>query len=682
MTKRDLFDDADGAPLARPTAQARRSRSFSSWQAALAGAIREHGQPVTWHEYRRADGVLVGGVARFATANGGKTVRQASTADGGRSWSPTAFPEPRPLLYVADVLQAERVLVVEGEKCADALRSLGYVATTSPGGSKAASKADWSTLTGKSVVILPDHDDPGESYGDDVAKFATEAGAADARVVRLADHWPDCPEGGDVADWIEAQGDAAEPDALRASLDAIVATAVTETVAHRADARPLEWEPFPVELLPDPVGTFVAEVAARISTDATLVAFPMLASVAATIGNRRRIELWPGWLEPPILWMAGVAAPGSNKSEAATKSLAFIRQRQHDAFTAHGAAMADWEAEKREHDRASRRRDADAGPPPERPTAERVLVDDITIETLGPILQANPNGLLVARDELSGWFDFDRYSGGKGGGEAARWLSCYGAAPLTVDRKLSGTFYVPAAAVSIVGTIQPRVLARVVGTKHIDNGLLQRFVVAAPPRRMKEIPSGEVDFATVEAVRSMFAMLAAIRPAEDGSPLVLDLEPLAAEEWRTFYRGHAAAQFNASGPVGEMLSKAEAWGARLALVCHMIRQAGTQPTLGHRIDADSIRRGIGLARWAAREWQRVFEGMARGSIEADDRALLDFIRDRGGVATVRDVARHGPAAYRAPGTAEAGLARIARSGQAEWQTITTGGRPADAVRLR
>jgi hypothetical protein len=467
----------------------------------------------------------------------------------------------------------------------------------------------------------------------------------------------------------------AEPAEIQAAAAAVAAASAS------GPAEVLDWEPFPVGLLPDPVGPFVAEAAERLSCDPVLVAFPMLAAVAATIGNRRRIELWPGWLEPPILWMAGVAAPGSMKSPAADKALQFIRQRQHEAFSAHGAAMAEWEQEKREHDRASRRRDADAGPPPERPTAERVLVDDTTIEAIAPILQANPNGLLVARDELSGWFDFDRYSGGKGGGEVGRWLSCYGAGPMTVDRKLSGTFHIPAAAVAIVGTIQPKVLARVVGSRHIDNGLLQRFMLAAPPRRMKEIPSGDVDFATVEAVRAVFATLAAIRPAEDGSPRVLDLEPEAAEAWRAFVLEHAAAQFKADGPVAEMMTKAEAWAARLALVCHMIRQAG-EPTLPHRIDADSIRRGIGLARWAAREWERVFVGMERGSIEADDRSLRDWLRGRGGVATARDVARHGPAAYRAPGAAEAALRRLARSGAAEWQTVPTGGRPADAVRLR
>ena len=476
-----------------------------------------------------------------------------------------------------------------------------------------------------------------------------------------------------------AEAVAIDPAAEPAEIEAAAAAVAEASASVPADR--LAWEPFPVSLLPEPVGAFVREAAEALSTDPVLVAFPLLASVAATIGNRRRIELWPGWREPPILWLAAVADSGSMKSPAADKGLAFIRQRQDAAFKAFRVAVADYEREKREHDRASRRRDAEQTEPPERPVAERMLVDDVTIEGLGPILEQNPGGVLVARDELAGWFDFDRYSGGRGGGDAARWLSCSGAAPLTVDRKLSGTLYIPAAAVSIVGTIQPRVLARAVGSRHVDNGLLQRFILASPPRRMKEIPSGDVGFATVDAMRSMFETLAAIRSADDGSPRVIDLEPEAADVWRAFYREHATEQFNASGPVGSMLAKGEGWAARLALVFHMIAQAGADTMRGDRIRVDSIEAGVGIARWAAREWRRVFAEMTYGAALEDDAGLREWIAGRGGVASPRDV-RRGLAKYRAAGAAEAGLARLVRAGKAEWHASPTGGRPADAVRLR
>jgi hypothetical protein len=472
---------------------------------------------------------------------------------------------------------------------------------------------------------------------------------------------------------------AADPGATAEEI-AAAARGVADASAGMPTERD-EWVPFPLELLPDPVRSFVTEAAVALTTDPVFIALPLLASVAATIGNRRRIELWPGYQQPSVLWMAAVADSGSMKTPAMKKALWFIRERQRASFTAHRAALAGWEQEKRELEAARRSRNGDSSSLPERPVAERFMVDDITIEALAPILAENPNGVLVGRDELAGWFSFDRYSGGQGGAEVARWLSCYDAEPLTVDRKLTGTLYVPEALVSITGGIQPQVLARVVGSRHVENGLLQRFILAAPPKRMKQIPAGDVGFATMDSMRGMFNTLEGIRPQADGSPRVVDLEQTAADAFRRFYLEHAAEQFHATGAVAAMLAKAEAWAARLALVCHVIAQAGSDPTRGDRVQLDSMQAGIGLARWAAREWRRVFDGMQRGTIAEDDAALRQWLAARGGSATPRDVAR-GLAKYRAPGAAEAALTRLARAGAAHWETQPTGGRPADAVRLR
>jgi hypothetical protein len=473
---------------------------------------------------------------------------------------------------------------------------------------------------------------------------------------------------------------AADPAAATEEIEAAAAAVAAASADLPSDR--LEWQPCPVALLPDPMGTFVAEAAEAMGTDPAFVALPLLASVAAAIGNRRRIELWSGWQEPPVLWCGVVAESGSMKSPAAGKSLRFVRDRQRAAFAEHRAAMQEFEQLLREHDVARRKsKTADAADAPERPVAERLAIDDCTIEGLAPILEQNPRGVLLDRDELSGWFDFDRYSGGRGGAEVGRWLSIYDAGQLTVDRKHSGTIYVPSAAVSITGGIQPKTLARVVGSRHVDNGLLQRFILAAPPRRPKALPTADVGFATMAGMESMFDTLLAARPGDDGGPKVLDLEPDAADRFKAFYLEHGAEQFAASGPAASMLAKAEGWAARLALVCHMAAAAGSDPTRGDRVRLDSIEAGIGLARWAAREWQRVFHAMQHGAAVEDDHGLREWIAARGGIATPRDVAR-GLSKYRRPGAAEAALQRLARAGGAEWHPQPTGGRPADAVRLR
>jgi hypothetical protein len=473
---------------------------------------------------------------------------------------------------------------------------------------------------------------------------------------------------------------AADPQAKPAEIEA-AAAAVAAASTSAGTAR-LDWQPFPVELLPEPVCSFVRQVWASLdrSADPACAALPLLASVAAAIGNKRRIEIRPGWTEPSVLWCAIVAESGSKKSPAADKSLSFVRERQTAAFEAHKIALAAWEEERRAYEASRRSKAADAEPPSPKPIATRFIVNDITVESLAVTLEHSPN-VLLDRDEISGWVSsFDRYASGKSGGDVAQWLPCYNAAPWVVDRKTSGTIHIPRAAVSVFGGIQPKVLIRSFGP-HVDNGLLQRFMLAAPPEGPQQWPDGDVDFATMAAMQALFDTLFSLRPDDDGLPKVLDLEPDALGVFKEWWSEIGQQRQQATGPTKSMLSKAEAWAARLGLVCHLIRQAGAEPALRSRIDADSITRGVGLARWAAREWTRAFRLMEQGGDDAADARLREWIMSRGGTASVRDV-RRGLRRYQAPGLAEEGLRRLVASGAAAWTADSTGGRPADGVRVK
>jgi Protein of unknown function (DUF3631) len=102
------------------------------------------------------------------------------------------------------------VLVVEGEKCADALAKLGFVATCNSEGADNGNGTKWTAdlkkwFTGRNVVLLPDNDTPGRRHVEHVAKQLHDV-AASVRILDLAEHWPHgdpMPKGDDVADWIE-----------------------------------------------------------------------------------------------------------------------------------------------------------------------------------------------------------------------------------------------------------------------------------------------------------------------------------------------------------------------------------------------------------------------------------------------------------------------------------------------
>ena len=117
--------------------------------------------------YRDADGAVLGYVYRFIRSGGGKEVLPLVWArnedTGTQEWHWMAFPEPNRPLYGLDRLAANpdaTVLIVEGEKCADAgAAELPELVTVAwPGGGKADGKVDWSPLAGRKIITWADAD--------------------------------------------------------------------------------------------------------------------------------------------------------------------------------------------------------------------------------------------------------------------------------------------------------------------------------------------------------------------------------------------------------------------------------------------------------------------------------------------------------------------------------------------
>lgn len=151
-----------------------------------------------WH-YRDAAARLLFAVARFDPPGRRKEVLPY-TCDR-TAWAWRAPPEPRPLYGLPDLAARphDPVLIVEGEKAADAARDLfpAYVAVTWQGGSSATGKADWRPLRGRRVTVWPDNDAAGRKAAADIPTALAAAGAASVTVVDIPADWP---EGWDVAD--------------------------------------------------------------------------------------------------------------------------------------------------------------------------------------------------------------------------------------------------------------------------------------------------------------------------------------------------------------------------------------------------------------------------------------------------------------------------------------------------
>lgn len=225
LSMRDLMP-ADGLGSKRPRASTR-SANWPNLEAAIeATAAKLTGTPVGQWTYRAGDDAAVMTVVRFDLAGGGKQYRPFHPVKGG--WRMGDPPGRLPLYRVRDFRGAKRVYVVEGEKVADAAWSIGLPATTSAHGAKAAAKTDWSPLAGREVIILPDHDDAGRGYADDVAGILHRIDPA--MVIKIV-NLPGLPVGGDAVDWCDAQ-DAQNLDDLRRQVEALADAAMRVDAAQ------------------------------------------------------------------------------------------------------------------------------------------------------------------------------------------------------------------------------------------------------------------------------------------------------------------------------------------------------------------------------------------------------------------------------------------------------------------
>ena len=661
-----------GGPRAAP--KAKPATVYPTANEAVAALESYLGKRSNLWTYHDAGGEPVGLVVRWDRADGGKNIRPVSR--NGRGWVVGAMPEPRPLYCRNELGTTRRVYICEGEPATDAARSIGLVAVTSAGGSKAAHKADWGPLAGREVIILPDADRPGMAYADAVGTILTTLDTpAMVKVVEL----PGLPDGGDIYDWLE-QHDAVEPETLKERIEALAdAAEVWKPEPKQKPPKLKRFEAFPTNVLPEPIRGFVVAGAAAIGCDAANLAVPLLTAIAAAIGNSRRLFIKRGWTVPSILWSMIIGESGTHKTPAVKTVMRPIHKRADEAARRHEEESKQYEIELAMYEKYMgewKRDKKTLEPPPDKPEppkAERLVISDATVEAVSPILLANPRGVLLARDELAGWIgSFDRYAS-KGGADAAHWLSMHSGETIIVDRKsgIPKTIRVPNACVSILGGIQPGVLERALGNEHRESGLLARFLLTCPPRKPRRLTTAEIDHATTAAVAEVFDILYGLQPEpdEDGN-LKAAMVTLSGEAWNLFHdfvRVNGDELMDLQGDMAAAWSKLEEIPARLALVIHYVRlAAGDYGADGPDVvDAETMRAAIRLTEWFKSETRRVYGLLGETEENGAARRLTEWVESKGGTVTVRETQQGRK--YKTANDAEMALNELVAAGAGAWE---------------
>lgn len=453
---------------------------------------------------------------------------------------------------------------------------------------------------------------------------------------------------------------------------------------------PPEYQPWPVDVLPEPLRSLVIEGAESLQCDPVLIVLPVLSAVGAAIGNARHLTVKDGWNVPAMLWTLFIAESGSVKTPAlklAKRPLEDIEREACDLFDRLDATFTEeHEIYQADLKRWEKKREGDRPTPPDAPNPTRYVVKDTTIAGLVEVLMDNPRGLLVPTDELAGWFgSFNRHD--SGGGDAQQWISIYSAEGISVDRKghrnargVMRPIKVHRPFVAITGAIQPGLWSTVVTAEHQASGMAARFMMAWPPRRPKQWSDATVSSATSRRYADLIGDLVSLEheTTDRGHyrPVYIGMDAAAKGIYRRWYDKHNLDHADRSDNLAAASAKIEEIPLRVGLILHCVRMA-TGDCEVDRIDADTMQAAIRIADWHMRETERIYAIMPTEASTRHHRDLADWIRSKGGSITARNLVA-GRRKIKTTGEAEQRLDALANAGFGTWENTPTtnkGGRP-------
>ncbi len=526
------------------------------------------------------------------------------------------------------------VVVCEGELDALSALSHGFNAVTGTSGA-GTFRDEWAVCMSRlapaqdhGIVVAFDGDEKGRKWGPEHAATLHEAGL-NVWVASL-------PDGRDVNDVLVSGGrDAlkshfaqAEPfsptEEAPASEETVDRAEVEET---KADSVP-SYEPFPLRALPGPVRAYVRAASEALPAPPAMVAVPTLSVLSGAIGDAARLQLKRSWTEPATLWTVLVAPSGSTKSPAFKHAVRPIFRRESEARDEYEQALADWKAQEEPEEQ-------------DKPTRDRYRTGDATPEAIVKILNENPRGILLARDELGAWFgSFDRYV--NGAADLQFWVEVWQGIQASRDRAGEGNTTVDTPAVPVTGTIQPGTLTEKLDEIHFDTGFAARLIFCQPPPKPKRWTEADVS----REVRDRYDRLLGRLYGKDWQQSVslepytlVSLSPDAKAAWIEYYNeANRSLEARPEGPAKAVAAKGITHTARLALILHLCRKANGE-TDSNEVDAASMEAALEIGQWLTCETLRVYKEMGLDDAAlSPKRRLLQRLPDRFETAEAIEVA--------------------------------------------
>ncbi|MEY3658593.1 MAG: hypothetical protein RL425_1354 [Pseudomonadota bacterium] len=441
-----------------------------------------------------------------------------------------------------------------------------------------------------------------------------------------------------------------------------------------------------IKFLPSSIRDAVGDIAERLSCPIDYVATSLLVGAGAVVGNR--IGILPkqrddSWEVYPVLWGGIVGPPGSMKTPVLQETMKPLRHIEEQAGIAYASELAAYHIARKHYEKdlaAFKQGKLTTSPiEPIEPKKPRLIVNDTTYQALGEILAANPRGVLVHGDELSGLL----HSLDTQGQEAARgfYLSAWdGKGSYTFDRIGRGSIQLKHYALSVFGGFQPDKIKQYVqmaqsGSSQND-GLLQRFQLLVWPDLSPEFHF--VDRAPdLDALAAMHGAIlnlrshGTVRKANKHGSYLLHFDPEAQDAFnRWFIANENLLRGNDVDPAEQShLAKYRSLVPALALLFHLLDEHEGDVCYGCLINA------IQFASYLKSHAKRIY-GAVHGVDGSAGHALAQKLIE-GALAsgfTLRSVYTKGWRGLNKKDTAKLGLDQLVELGWLREKPIETAGR--------
>ena len=288
------------------------------------GIAPEKPQIVATYDYCDEKGELLYQVCRLEPKN--FRIRKPSK-NGGWEWNLNGT---RRVLYrLPEILKAQDVIIVEGEKDADNLAALGFCSTTCPLGAGKWQQEYSEYLRGKDVILLPDNDEPGRKHMEQVGNSLNGF----AKTIKWLE-LPDLPEKGDVTDFI---------------FQCATKEEATEQLLIMLESAPL-YEPqsvnssdplaFPSDIIDGVAGDFARIYARHLEAPEHFFFLAFLTCLGSVLSGRLTLnsELWP---QPRLFVLLLGESADDRKSTAIDKTIEFFEDTLTDFKVSRGVGSAE-----------------------------------------------------------------------------------------------------------------------------------------------------------------------------------------------------------------------------------------------------------------------------------------------------------------------------------------------------